>query len=203
MSKEEKMDLPTTQDAAVDILLNRPPPLDYMQEWEAALGREKTENAAIPHGAIVIFRLGSEYLALSSMVIGQITTLRTVHRIPHSKNPVMQGVVNVNGRLRLFVSLEAMLEIGGKGRLGEKPEATPGSTADTPMILFEYEGEVWTFAVTEVLGVFHCDLTNLKNVPVTVMKSSANYVKGVLNWKDRPVGLLDEGLLAFSLRRSL
>jgi hypothetical protein len=41
------------------------------------------------------------------------------------------------------------------------------------------------------------------NVPVTVSKSTANYMKGVITWRDFQVNLLDEGLLLYSLKRSL
>lgn len=185
--------------SAVDQLLHRASPTEYVEAWEAALGREKDDHQPIPHHAIVIFTLGGEHLALSSMVVGQITMMRRVHRVPHMKSSVIRGVVNMNGRLRLFISLESLLE------LEEKPK-TQGPhrvTEDSPMMMLEQNGEVWTFTVDKILGVFHCELSQMKNVPVTVSKSTANYVKGVLNWRDQQVGLLDEDLLFFSLRRNL
>lgn len=189
------------QEPAVTSLLNRAAPLDYVREWEDALGREKGDLKDASEGAIVIFRLASEHLALSSLVVGQITTMRTVHRVPHLKSPYVSGVVNINGRLRLFFSLESLLDMGD-GR-GARADEGVRERLVAPLILIEHEGEVWTFAAQEVLGVFHADLTHLKNVPVTVAKSTANYVKGVLPWREKQVGLLDEALLCFSLRRSL
>lgn len=189
------------QEPAVISLLNRAAPVDYVREWEETLGREKGDTKAAPQGAIVIFRLASEYLALSSLVVGQITTMRTVHRVPHVKSPYIRGVVNISGRLRLFFSLESLLDMGDVR--GAKVEEGVRERLVVPLILIEHEGEVWTFAAQEVLGVFHADLTQLKNVPVTVAKSTANYVKGVFPWRDQQVGLLDEALLCFSLRRSL
>jgi chemotaxis-related protein WspD len=183
----------------VDLLLHRTSPPDYVQAWETSLGREKDTHERSPHHAIVIFVLGGEHLALSSLVVGQITMMRRVHRVPHTKSPVIRGVVNINGRLRIFISLGALLEIGGKSRSSGPHEAF----IDFPMIMIEQNSEVWTFAVDKILGVFHCDLNDLKNVPVTVAKSAANYVKGVLNWRDKQVALLDEELLFFSLRRNL
>lgn len=186
-------------ETAVEQLLHRVPPLDYVQTWESSLGREKDEHRPSPHHAIVIFTIGGEHLALSSLVVGQITTMRRIHRVPHMKSPVIRGVVNINGRLRLFISLESLLELENKS--GNK--GFHKVIEDLPMIMMEQNGEVWTFAVDKVLGVFHCELNQMKNVPVTVSKSTANYVKGVLSWRDQQVGLLDEELLFFSLRRSL
>lgn len=184
--------------SAINLLLHRAPPQDYVQDWEALLGREKSGHRPSPHHAQVIFTLGVEYLALSSLVVGQITILRRVHRVPHMKNPVIRGVVNINGRLRLFFSLKALLGID------EKTDATAHpSTEEVSMIMIEQNSEVWTFAVDRIVGVVHCDLNEMRNVPVTVSKSTANYVKGVLCWRDKQVALLDEELLFFSLRRSL
>lgn len=185
--------------SAIESLLDRHSPVGYVQDWETALGRDKEDHRPVPHSAIVIFNLGGEHLALSSLVIGQMTTMRRLHRIPHMRNPVIRGVVNINGRLRLFVSLGALLEIGESFVFYENSEKID----DVPMITIEQNGEVWTFAVDKILGVFRCELNQMKNVPVTVAKSTANYVKGILNWRDQQVALLDEELLFFSLRRSL
>lgn len=184
--------------SAIELLLHRGSPSGYVQDWESTLGREKDDARPVPHSAIVIFSLGGEHLALSSLVVGQMTTMRRLHRIPHMRSPVIKGVVNINGRLRLFVSLGALLEIGETVAY-ESPERLD----DIPMIMIEQNGEVWTFAVDKILGVFRCELNQMKNVPVTVAKSTANYVKGILNWRDHQVALLDEELLFFSLRRSL
>lgn len=188
---------PPPELSPVTQLLHRVPPLDYIEEWEITLSREKGQPKILTDRSLVIFRLGSEYLALSSTVVGQITTLRKLHRIPHIKNPIICGVVNVNGRLRLFFSLERLLE------MNQKNEIAPETSGIEPMILIDYEDEVWTFGITEVLGVFQCDLSQMKNVPVTVSKSAANYIKGVLKWRDIELGVLDEELLLFRLRRSL
>lgn len=184
-------------ESSVDQLLSREIPLDYVKEWETLLARDKGNDQVAPHSAITIFRVGSEYLAISSLVVGQITTMRTIHRVPHIKNRVIKGVVNINGRLRLFISLEELLSLNKATDVQSDAEKSEGQ-----MILIEDEAEVWTFGVSEVMGVFHCDLTILKNVPVTIVKSTANFVKGVFTWRDKSVGLLDEQLLMFSLRRS-
>lgn len=192
---------PSRFESAVDRLLNRLAPTNYVEEWEQLLGREKGESKQSSDSAVVIFRLQSEYMALTSMAIGQISTMRAVHRIPHLKGSLVKGVVNVNGRLRLHVSLEELLEVKNSQETDHGSEYAMRD--ERPMILFEREGEVWTFGVSEVMGVFPCDLSRLKNVPVTVSKSNANYIKGVIHWRDKDVALLDEDLLMFSLRRSL
>lgn len=186
-------------ESSVERLLSRMPPVGYLREWETDLAREKNNPKALPHHAVAIFRLGPEYLALSSIVIGQITTMRPLHRVPHIRGDVIQGVVNLNGRLRMFISLENLLGIG-------REWADQGGTQSRdiiPMIVIQHQGDVWAFAATEALGVFHIDLSEARNAPVTILKSNVNYVKGVISWRDKQVGLLDEELLLFSLHKSI
>ncbi len=108
----------------------------------------------------------------------------------------MQGVVNINGQLRLYVSMVHLLEIGSDQSLFEAGQKRS-------MMVVEREAEVWAFAVTEVCGIHYCDLRELHNVPVNVAKSTANYLKGVFYWNDHSIGLLDDELLFFSLRKCL
>lgn len=179
-----------------DKLLRRPAPEDYIREWEQYITGDQEADLPSTLIPVVIFRVGGEYLALPTVAIGQITEMKPVHRIPHQRGRILKGLVNINGQLRLFVSLANLLELG---------DVFKGVEAHTnnSLLMIEEEGEVWVFAVSEVCGLHHCDLARLKNVPVTVAKSAANYLKGVFSWSDRSVGLLEEELLFFSLRRSL
>ena len=71
------------------------------------------------------------------------------------------------------------------------------------MIAISKDGNQWIFPVDEVLGVFHFNLDHMKNVPVTVVKSKVNYLKGVISTRGHNIGYIDEELLFASLERSL
>lgn len=189
-------DDPYAEGLWADKLLRRTAPEDYIKEWEQYISADKEAELPSTLVPVVIFRIGDEYLALPTIAIGQITEMKPVHRIPHQRGRILKGLVNINGQLRLFVSLPNLLELGDVFKGVDAHESHS-------LLMIEQEGEVWVFAVTEVCGLHHCDLARLNNVPVTVAKSTANYLKGVFSWTDRSVGMLDEGLLFFSLRRSL
>ena len=187
---------PVTHESSADRLLRRRAAADYLAEWETFIGKPKETPSTVHICGTVIFRIAHDYLAIPTAVVGQVTELKPVHRIPHQRGKTVQGVVNINGQLRLFVSMIQLLEIGSDHTLFE-------SAQKRSMMVVEREAEVWAFAVTEVCGIHYCDLCDLHNVPVNVAKSTANYLKGVFYWNDHSVGLLDDELLFFSLRKCL
>jgi chemotaxis signal transduction protein len=158
----------------------------------------RPKEVAVPDHmqAIVIFRIGEEYLAVSTAVVGQVTEMKPIHHVPHQRNKIIRGCVNINGQLRLFVSMTNLLEIGSDKEM-------LSSVDKCSMMVIENESDVWAFAVAEVCGIHHCDMRQLKNVPVNVAKSTANYIKGVLLWNSQNYGYLDDELLFFSLRKCL
>ncbi len=142
-----------------------------------------------PSLGVIVFRVGQEHFALSSNVVGQITEKKPVHRIPHQFGKILKGIVSIHGQLRLFVSLAHLLDLD---------EAEPHA-----FLMIEKEGEVWVFAVSEVYGLHRCDLARLQGVSVSAAKPAVNYLKGFFFWGDKTVGLLEEELLFFGLRRGI
>ncbi len=198
---KELTDLPPsgehqTHESSADRLLRRRASTEYLAEWEAFVGKAKEEPATAHICGTVIFRIARDYLAIPTAVVGQVADLKPIHRIPHQRGKTVQGIVNINGQLRLFVSMMNLLEIGTEHQLFE-------SGQKRSMMVIEKDSEVWAFAVTEVCGIHYCDLRELHNVPVNVAKSTANYFKGVFYWNDHNVGFLDDELLFFSLRKCL
>jgi chemotaxis-related protein WspD len=45
--------------------------------------------------------------------------------------------------------------------------------------------------------------SDLKAVPATLAKAAANYTKGILSWRDRLVGCLDDKAVVAALNRCL
>jgi chemotaxis-related protein WspD len=176
-------------------LLERSPEESYIQEWTYLLSQETMPTREELHEkAVVIFQLFDEWLALSPLFFSEVTESRSIHSLPHRKNPILMGVVNLRGQLKLCVSLHKLLEIN---------EQKITSQPFKRLIAIEKEGEHWVFPVHDVFGIYHCNLEQLENVPVTIAKSTANYLKGVIPWRNKSVGYLDEELLFYSLKRSV
>lgn len=177
-------------------LLDRPSDDAYINEWTALLQKEKSREEGESENSIVIFRLGNEWLAISTKFFTEIAENRKIHSIPHRSGTILLGVVNLRGQLKLCISLHGLLEIE------QQPQTENGHSTER-MVSIQKEGERWIFPVDDVYGISRFDLNYLENVPVTVAKSTANYLKGVIKWEGKRVGYLDEELLFYSLKRSV
>jgi len=179
-------------------MLDREPPEGYLEGWTSLLAAEKEIEArgTVP---VTIFRLGNEWLALSTEVLEEMTEVRPVHRIPHRTSNILLGVVNVRGTLQLCVSLTSLLGI---------EEVEPADRQQTrlthsQLIVLNRDGNRWAFVADEIHGIYRVSPDDFRNVPVTVAKAVPKYTKNVFRWQDRNVGYLDDGLVFYSLKRSV
>lgn len=179
----------------VDELLDRKAPAEYLLDWQKAILLRKQHPERESHTPYIFFRLEKEYFAINALLVGEITTLRAVHHLPHMKIPFIEGLVNVNGRLRIFVCIEKLLAL-------QNPKE-PLVKKEEPLVLIEKEGFVWTFSVTEVLGMVYVPLQQIRAVPVVAMRPSERDLKGLYPWQEHLVGLLDEELLTVRVRQGL
>ena len=59
--------------------------------------------------AVLLFRLQAEWLALPAQVFQEVAERRPVHSLPHRRQGIVLGLVNVRGELLLCVSLARLL----------------------------------------------------------------------------------------------
>jgi chemotaxis signal transduction protein len=150
----------------------------------ARAGQGGTESA-------IIFRVGIEWFALSTLLLDEIVGMRAVHSLPHRRNPALLGLVNVRGELVVCVSISRLL-------IGEAAAASQGR-----LVVMRHANGRLAFPVDEVQHT-HCYRPDeLKPVPATVAKSASAFTRGLLSWRDRTVGCLDERLILEALDRSL
>jgi chemotaxis-related protein WspD len=179
-------------------LLDREMPEGYLDERTDIVSAEKLTVEAGTK-SIVIFRLGLEWLALSTSVLQEVTELDRAHKVPHRVDGILRGLVNVRGELLLCVALGVMLG------LERSPERDPPKDQATieRLLVCNREGNRLAFFVSEVHGVHHYHPRDLKDVPATLAKTAATYTVGVLHWKGRTVGCLDDELLFYAFSKGL
>lgn len=141
----------------------------------------------------VIFRLANEWLAMSTTVFREIAPLRPIHSLPHRRDRVVTGIANIRGELLVCVSLVAAL--------GLTDGASAGPAARLAVI--SREGDRFVFPTDEIAELHRFDDTDLGPVPATLLHAQATYIRGILTWRDRPVGVIDDQLLFYTLNRSL
>lgn len=187
---------PTYGAAALD-LLDRDLPPNYLGDWAEHFARPKATTEALTLSS-VIFRIGTEWLALATSVMLEVAELRRIHSLPHRRNQVILGLVSIRGELLITVSLGVALG------LEKAPEVKRGTQAvPARLLVVRREGSRLVFPVDEVHGIQRHDPRDLQPLPGTLAKAVATYARGILPFDGKSVGLLDDQLLFHTLNRSV
>ncbi len=184
--------------AAGRSLLDREAPEGYLSEWTRVLARED-EVGNLDALSVLVFRLQKEWLALSTRLFKELLEERVVCHLPHRSNDVFMGLVNVQGEMRLCISLSDFLGLEKEDHSAQKMS----HIVYRRMAVVEREGDCWVFPVDEVHGIHRFHPDELLDVPVTISKAAATYTKGIVRWQDRSIGCLDDELLFNSLQRRI
>ena len=181
---------------AARAFFDRPAPEGYLAEW----GRWLAESDALSHRgeelgsdtddareaqrggtSILIFRLGTEWLALPTETIVEVTTPMPVHRVPHRSNQVLSGIVSLHGQVTLCISLHGLLNV------------ETGNLAPHLVVLRDgRHAATWVFPADEVLGVRRVPRNHWRAVPSTLVNPTVGFSQAIISWDGRSIGLLDE-----------
>jgi len=188
---------PVYGDAALRLLEGEASP-DYITDWTWHFGAPETAATERHPQSVVIFRIGTEWLALATPVVKEIAAVRPVHTVPHRRG-VIEGLTSVHGQLLVSVSLGKILALASS----VAPDPKDRRSAHERLLVAQREDVRVVFRVDDVHGVHHFHTRELKEVPATVARATATYSKSVLPWNGHSVGVLDDGLLFYTLKRSL
>jgi chemotaxis-related protein WspD len=180
--------------ASVPNALSREPASAALNEPVAV---ETSANSGATQSALV-FRIAEEWLGLPTAALRQVDDIRPIHSLPHRRNRVVLGLVNIRGALTVAASLGELLHLDRT--VSGKYESSNGYAR---MLVAAMRGEPVAFPVDEVEGVVRFPANSLLPVPTTLAHASASHARGVLAWRDRTIGLLDTDRVFESLARSL
>jgi len=181
-------------------LLERDAPAEYRAQWTAIFAAPRPTLEATSK-TVLVFRIASEWLALSTEIVQEITQGYAVHSVPHRTGGMLRGITNVRGEILLSVALDVFLGL-------ERPHQ-PAATAQAVhsagrTLVCNRNGDRLAFTVAEVHGVHRYLPSALREVPATLAKSEARYTAGILLWKEnRSIAVLDDELLFYALNRGL
>ncbi len=171
---------------------------EYQQEWTEVFARKQQQSQRSELNSVVIFRLGEEWFSLPSKLVDEVTRMKPIHRLPHTNNGVVKGLINIRGELKICVSLGEILGLDKSSMA-----MADGHIVFDRIIIAHSDAGQFVFPVSEVHGIHHYQDDDLGGVPVTVSKATATYSLGVLKWKDGHVACLDHELLFYSLNKKL
>ena len=177
-------------------LLDRPLTPGYRREWSEHFAKEK-QAAAPARMSAVIFRVGAEWLALPTDAFQEVAERKLTHSLPHRRQAIVVGLVNIRGELLICVSLARL--IGMETRVLKE---TRRHLHDRLMVV-NWQGNRLAFPVEEVLGIYRFQPQDLKEAPVTVARANTSYTQGIFLCQGKAVGFLEAESLFAALNRSL
>ncbi|MBI5691829.1 MAG: purine-binding chemotaxis protein CheW [Verrucomicrobia bacterium] len=173
-------------------LLDAEVPETYLSGHARHYAEAKQEVRHRAH-SVVIIRVASEWFALATTVFREVAPLRPVHSLPHRRDRIVTGLVNIRGELLICISLAATLGL----------TAEAGRERTARLAVVSREGDRFVFVADEVAGLHRYDDAELSPVPATLAHAQAAYTRGILSWQNRPVGVIDDQLLFYTLNRNL
>ncbi|MGD8784035.1 MAG: chemotaxis protein CheW [Thioalkalispiraceae bacterium] len=180
-------------------MLERRLPAGYEETW-AALYREDKKKQLAGTESVTIFRLGNEWMALPTQSIQEVTEVCSVHSIPHRQTPVLRGLVNIRGQLKICLSLGQLMGI-------EKSESYSGKDSKERiyerMITIKHNDGQYVFLVSEVKGTYRYHQSELQPPPSTLSHAKGTFTRGILQWEDHEVACLDAELMFYSLEKQM
>jgi chemotaxis-related protein WspD len=181
---------------AAQSLLDREPPVGYKAAATAhfAEPRVATQRAT---ESVVVFSLGSEWMALPTAVVAEIARMRQIHSLPQRRGAI-EGVANVHGELVVCISLDRLLGLAASAGAGHQVQETAASR----ILVIQREDVRAVCRVDEVHGIHRFHHQEVQDVPETVARSASTFTRKVFTWRERSIGLLNEHLLLIALKRS-
>jgi chemotaxis-related protein WspD len=147
----------------------------------------------------VVFRIGLEWLALPTGIFQEIAEHCTLHAVPQRRGGVLAGLVSVRGDLLLCASLAVLLGLEPAAVFIPRERNRP---VIPRLLVANRGGNRLAFPVDEVHSVVRYHPRELKPAPATLAHAAAPFTIGMLPWRDRTVGCLDDELLFYKLDRS-
>lgn len=187
-------------------LLDRPLPASYREDWARHFARpaeaEDAEAMSAGEGEaagrrVFLFRLGAEWFALPAGLIDEVTEPRRVHSLPHRRDALVRGIVNVRGELLVCIALAGL--IGAAAAEG----ARGGGRAFARLVVIGAGTRRVAFEADEVHGLHVHGAGDLRPVPASVGKATDALATAVIGWEERAVGRLDGAALMAAIDRSL
>lgn len=181
-------------------LLRRPYPEGYNEDHIKSL-KQHTAEESIPRKSLLVFRIQNEWLALPSHCIKEVTPPSFVHRLPHTNNPILLGITNVQGELLITISMQNLL---GITNTAQKSTETYIYSMYARNIVFGYKNDIFVFPVDEIYGLSYVKLDTIEPIPISILKSLKNFFSGIFTLPDAilSVGLLNEQLIINSLNKN-
>lgn len=147
--------------------------------------------------SLVVFRLGEEWLGLPTRCLVEVSPVQAIHSLPHQRSRALLGVANVRGALVACLSFVELLGLDTTFAPASASRIMPR------MLIVSAEGGPVVVPVDEVDGIHAIEARLLDAASAPAQNANARFTRGVVQWKNRSLRLLDEEHLLSAVNRSL
>lgn len=188
--------------SAVAQLLGRAPDPQALHRATGEVAAKADDLRSLTR-SLFVFRLRGEWLGLPASIVDEVLEPRAIHSLPHRREGLVRGLVNVRGQLTVCVALESLLQIDAARADPERSSASAAGVLGRRLVVLSLQDQRLAFESDEVHGAHRYDPALVGEVPGTVALASAAFSTGVLAMENRSVGLLDDGLVLSAINRRL
>jgi chemotaxis-related protein WspD len=147
--------------------------------------------------SLVVFRLGEEWLGLPTRCLVEVSPVQAIHSLPHQRSRALLGVANVRGALVACLSFVELLGLDVSFAPASNGRVMPR------MLIVAAEGGPVVVPVDEVDGIHAIEARLLDAASAPAQNTNARFTRGVVQWRNRSLRLLDEEHLLSAVNRSL
>ncbi|HEY6881559.1 MAG TPA: chemotaxis protein CheW [Polyangiales bacterium] len=162
-------------------LLGREASPEYLRELTGFVA-EPAETRKLANQSALLFSLGREGYAVWAREVLEVAEVARPRRIPHRTSRVFLGLVTVQGRLELCMSLRGLLGL---------PEDSGPPPDRQRVIVVSHAGARSVFAIDAVRGMHRVHSTALLDVPATSARRTNAFVSGLLAHQSERYAVLD------------
>ncbi|PRR79387.1 Chemotaxis protein CheW [Clostridium liquoris] len=124
---------------------------------------------------VVIFRLGNEQFAVETAKVQSINDMMKITKVPNAPEHI-KGLINLRGNIISLLDINLLLGVNHNGNEQDN------------IIILNIEDEMVGITVDQVDEVLEVDESLLEKLEEDRKRA---YIKGVINFKDRVVTLID------------
>jgi chemotaxis-related protein WspD len=176
--------------------LDRDLPGGYCANWARHFAAPRPD-VPVELESLLVFRVGSEWLALTASSIDEVASLRPIHVLPQRRGVVL-GVANVRGELLVSVSLARLLGIEPQA-----PVVGSAERARARLLVLRRGASRFAVPVEDVHGTERVPRHELIATPATLSRAGRVFTRQVLRWANKAVGCLDHELVFDELERQI
>lgn len=156
--------------------------IEYVGEWADSKSIAEVEESATDNNSYTAFRLGSEWLAIRTNMVKEVSEIGVTHCLPHRNKEILKGLMSVHGQLVPWISLEGLMGVAEEG---------VAKGVHSRCIVIESHQHVFVFSVAQVHGVMQITANSMREAPAALVASGEKLLTGVASWLEHDVGCLD------------